>query len=56
MYWLGVIGTWLFADGLASLWTYTGHRKDGQEWIRDHSWRIVRAVLGIILIVIGWQG
>jgi hypothetical protein len=40
-YWLGVIGTWIFADGIASLYTYTCTDKaKGQSWVKDHSFRI----------------
>ena len=54
MYWLGVIGTWILADGFASLWAYSyGKRAENQSWWTDHSLRILRMVLGIILIIIG---
>ena len=53
MYWLGVIGTWILADGVASLWHYTGPAKENQSWKRDHSLRILRCILGVILIYIG---
>ena len=53
-YWLGVIGTWMVADGFASLWAYTyGKRANGQSWLCDHSLRILRMILGVILIWIG---
>ena len=53
-YWLGVIGTWIVADGFASLWAYTyGKRSEGQSWLKDHSLRILRMLLGIIIILIG---
>ena len=56
-YWLGCIGTWLLADGVASLWQYTRpERKDNQSWLRDHSFRILRCLLGIVLIVMGYYG
>jgi len=50
----GCIGVWIFADGISSLWQYTRReRKDGQSWLRDHSFRILRCILGIVLIIIG---
>jgi len=48
-YWLGIIGTWLIADGVASIWTYPE-----QSWKRDHSLRLLRTALGGIIIYIGW--
>ena len=52
---IGCIGTWLLSDGVASLWQYTRpERKDNQSWLRDHSFRILRCCLGIILIWIGY--
>ena len=54
-YWLGVIGTWTLADAISSLYTYTGKNKKakGQSFWRDHLLRILRGLLGIILIWIG---
>ena len=53
-YWLGVIGTWIVCDGISSLYTYTSpERKNGQSWLRDHSLRCLRILLGAIIIVIG---
>ncbi len=53
-YWVGVSGAWIFADGVASLWQYTrAERKDGQSWLRDHSFRILRIMVGILWMVIG---
>jgi hypothetical protein len=50
----GLIGCWVFADGLASLWQYTRPEFDGsQGWLRDHSLRCVRMVCGIVLIWLG---
>ncbi len=54
-YWLGVIGAWILVDGIASLYTYTnGEKSRGQSWFKDHSFRIIRAGIGIILIVMGY--
>ncbi len=52
----GLIGVWVLADGVASLWTYTdGERAKGQSFWRDHLLRIVRCLVGILLIWIGGQ-
>jgi len=54
-YWLGVIGTWMMADGFASLWAYSyGERSKNQSWLKDHSLRILRMILGIITIWMGY--
>ena len=54
-YWLGVIGAWIIADGFASLWAYSyGQRANGQSWLKDHSLRIFRMILGGIIIWIGF--
>ena len=56
-YWLGVIGAWIFSDGLYSILLYLntlGH--DGkrlQTWSRDHWIRVARMGLGLMLIVMG---
>lgn len=54
-YILGLLGMYIFLDGLASLYTYTGNNEKakGQSWLRDHSWRIARSITGIALMVIG---
>ena len=53
-YILGIIGTWIFCDGFASLWAYTyGGREKNQSWLTDHSLRIFRMCLGIVLVVMG---
>jgi len=54
-YIIGCIGTWMLADAVSSLWTYTGNseRAKGQTFWRDHALRIFRGLLGIGLIIIG---
>ena len=53
-YWLGCIGTWIVADGVSSLWQYTRPELKGtQSWLRDHSLRCLRIVLGIGVVIIG---
>ncbi len=51
-----ILGTWIFADGVSSLWTYTcPERKANQSFWRDHSLRIFRCLLGLVLIWIGFM-
>ena len=54
-YYVGLIGCWMLADCVASLYTYTGNNEKakGQDFWRDHSLRILRGILGIALMVIG---
>lgn len=54
-YIIGLLGMYVFLDGLASLYTYTGNnpKAKGQSWIRDHSWRIARCLAGIALMYLG---
>ena len=53
------IGTWLFSDGVYSLLLYLGQPgidgKKQQGWLRDHSIRILRIILAIVIIIIGYQ-
>ena len=56
-YLIGLIGMWIFTDGLISIRLYlntpneTG--KKLQNWKYDHSIRLVRCVCGVALMVIG---
>jgi len=50
-YIVGSIGTWMVADGVASLWTYLP--KDEETFWRNHALRIWRSLLGVFLIIIG---
>ncbi|MDD5512038.1 MAG: hypothetical protein PHI12_14715 [Dehalococcoidales bacterium] len=57
-YGLGIIGCWIFSDAILS-WTlylnapsYEGSKK--QTFRRDHWVRLVRLVLGVLLMVWGW--
>ena len=50
-YIIGVSGTWILADGVASLWTYLP--KAEETFWRNHALRIFRSVLGLLLIVLG---
>ncbi len=51
-----VMGTWIFSDGLYSLFVYIRVDKfDDQSWLFDHSFRILRCLIGIAIITIGWR-
>ncbi len=56
-YAIGLMGMWLFCDGIISIRLYltakdeTGRRT--QSWRYDHSIRLIRAIIGITLMVIG---
>ena len=50
-YIVGLIGIWLLCDGWFSLNLYVGKPK--QSWLKDHSIRIIRMVIGIYLVAIG---
>jgi hypothetical protein len=56
-YLLGVLGTWILADGVSSLYTYTcTEKKNGQTWLKDHSFRVLRCMIGVAVIAIGaWR-
>lgn len=45
---VGLMGIWVFQDGLASIWYY--HKKE--TWRRNHSWRLARMLLGLGLVII----
>ena len=57
MYAVGLIGCWVFSDGILS-WTlylnapsYEGSKK--QTFLRDHWIRLIRVLCGIALMVVG---
>lgn len=58
-YLVGLIGMWLFCDGIISIRLYltakdeTGKRV--QSWKYDHSIRLVRIICGILLMWFGTQ-
>ena len=56
-YAIGLIGMWIFSDGILS-WTlylnapsYEGSKK--QTFLRDHWIRLIRIICGIALMVLG---
>lgn len=58
-YLIGLIGMWIFSDGILS-WTLYANAKsygdgDKQTFKRDHWVRLVRIICGILLMWIGWQ-
>ena len=50
-YALGILGTWLIADGTASIVLYYG--KKDETWVKNHCIRLIRIVVGIAIIIIG---
>ena len=53
-YFVGLLGMWVLADGVASLWAYTdGERAKNQTFWRDHFLRIIRCLVGIALMILG---
>ncbi len=55
---LGLIGCWLLCDAIYSLSLYLGakgYNGKKQTWRRDHWVRVVRGLLGITLIVSGYN-
>ena len=51
-YIIGLMGCWLFCDGWMSISIYLD--RPGQSWKKDHSIRIIRCLMGIALMVMGW--
>jgi len=47
-YAVGLMGMWLFCDGIISIRLYPE-----QSWLKDHSVRLVRLGIGIALMIIG---
>ena len=58
-YWLlGIGGSWLFGDAIFSITlylnapSYEGSKK--QTWGRDHWVRVVRGIIGVLMMLAGW--
>jgi len=56
-YWTGLIGMWIISDGILS-WilylnapSYEGSKR--QTFLHDHWVRLVRIILGIVLVIMG---
>lgn len=59
IYWvLGVGGCWLLGDAVYSIALYLntpgydGHSK--QTWRKDHWIRVLRSIIGVVMVVSGW--
>ena len=56
-YFIGIIGCWIFSDAILSITLYLNAPSyDGSEkqtWAKDHWVRIIRGILGIVLM---WMG
>ena len=59
-YLIGIMGVWLFCDGLVSIRLYLGMKdetgKRTQSWKYDHSIRLIRCIIGLALVWIGAHG
>ncbi len=49
-YIIGLLGVWLFCDGIISIRLYI---KTPQTWLHDHSIRLIRIGIGIMLMIAG---
>ncbi len=53
-----VCGIWILTDGLISIRLYIGAKdetgKRTQDWLHDHSIRILRCLLALVIVVIGF--
>ncbi len=50
---IAIIGTWILSDAIYSILLYLsadGHSGKPQTWKRDHWVRVVRGLLGLIMI------
>lgn len=48
---IGYMGVWVLSDGWYSLALYIG--RPGQGWLKDHSIRAIRIMVGITMMVLG---
>lgn len=57
-YFIGLIGMWIFSDGILSWTLYANAKSYGdverQTFKRDHWVRLVRIICGMALVVLGW--
>lgn len=44
-----MLGVWLFSDAQVSLAMYLN--KPGQTWLKDHSIRVIRMIIAIVLML-----
>jgi len=52
-YWLGILGTATFLDGIYSILYYCSDDRSERFW-RNHIFRVFRSVIGLILIGMGF--
>ena len=45
-----IFGTWIFSDAIYSLILYI---PKGESWIKCHSIRVIRLVIGLIMMIYG---
>ena len=50
---LCIFGTWLICDAYISIVVAIRWLNNGNSWKYDHSIRIVRGIIGLVLILIG---
>jgi len=51
-YLMGLGGLWLLSDCFYSLILY--HDKPDEKWWRNHSIRVIRGIIGIGFMAMGW--
>ncbi len=51
MYFIGLIGVWIFQDAVASIMFYPQ-----EKWKWNHTARLIRAVMGVALMIMGYLG
>lgn len=57
-FWIIVMAMWIFSDAVYSITlylnapSYEGSKK--QTWARDHWVRLIRAIMGLVLMWFGW--
>jgi len=55
---LGCMATWIFSDAVYSIVLYLNadsYNGKKQTWRRDHYIRVIRGILAIAIIIIGYQ-
>jgi len=50
----GLIGVWLLCDGIFSILICERWVKANNSWMFDHSIRLIRCLIGIMLMVFGY--
>jgi hypothetical protein len=56
---IAILGTWILSDAIYSILLYLSQPgidgKKQQTWLRDHSIRVIRGLIGIALIIIAYK-